>query len=221
VDERVRDSRQGTKEGQVALSDLVAIALGFHGTICATSVLGIVKLGGESKFGTEKVADLHGLRPRLLKRLVSSLELSLNPILTTASSVESLERDQDGHPKPMPARLSVTGKEALTNAVRDFVKSDNRSLLDLREAQILNDRLNQSLDWLRNLVWMLAVFTGAVSFAMIFSKCEWINLSSAYWHVLFSSFLIVLLALIFWVLRRTLMDSSQVDKLKSGYVDIP
>ena len=46
-------------------ADLVGTSLAIHGTVCAASLLAIWKLGGESKFGTEKVSDLHTLRPKL------------------------------------------------------------------------------------------------------------------------------------------------------------
>jgi hypothetical protein len=200
--------------------DLVSTSLTLHGAICTAAVLGIWKLGGESKFGTEKVADLHNLRPKLLKSVVGSLELSLNPILTATTATEPLALDPDGNPMPKPAKLSVDGKEALTNAVRDFVKADSQGLLDLREAQLLEFLLNDSLNWLRKIVWMIFVASGLACILMGIAKYEWLELKSAWVHALsFAAvaLLVVGVAFFFW---RILSASSLVDGLKSRYADI-
>jgi len=201
-------------------ADLVGTSLTVHGAVCAGALLGVWKLGGESKFGTDKVADLLNLRPKLLKSLVGSLELYLNPILT-ASSVTDIEVDANGNAKPMRPKLSVVGKEALTNAVRDFVKADSRGLLALRDAGALDARLNLSLDRLRKLVWFIFAVTGIFCLLMVVAKFEWWDLSATWIHVLALSAVVGMLvgvACLFW---RILDASSRVDRLKSEYADLP
>lgn len=199
-------------------ADLVSTSLTLHSAVCAAAVYGMWKLGGESKFGTEKVSDLHNLRPKLLKSVVGALELCLNPILTASTVPQTV--DSDGNPKAMPAKLSVTSMEALTNAVRDFVKSDSQGLLDLRKAQCLDGLLIQSLNWLRNLVVGIFVASGLFCLLLGIAKCEWLDLSAAWIHVI--SFVTVAVffmsvAFLFW---RILNASSHVDHLKSRYADL-
>jgi hypothetical protein len=200
--------------------DLVTASLGIHAPICAGALVGISKLGGESKFGTEKVADLHTLRSKLLKATVGALELALNPILSTAAATESLEVDIDNNPKPTPARLTITGKEALTNAVRDFVKSDSQGLLDLRWAQRLDGRLLLCLDHLRTTVWLLFAVSGVTTLLMIAGKCDWIDVTPTWIHTTAFALVVSLFGVIGVIAFCILKTCTSVDRLKSDYADL-
>jgi hypothetical protein len=200
--------------------DLIATSFAIHGTICAASIVAIWKLGGESKFGTEKVGDLHYLRPKLLKAIVTSVEFSLNPILTAVSTTESTEVDEFGNSKPKPARLTVDGKEALTNTLRDFVKSQAVALVDLCAANALDRILTESLRMLRHLACIVFAFTGLICMALVAARFDWINLQRVWFHAIAYVFLLFFLALLGVLLWRILNASSDVDQLKSRYADV-
>jgi hypothetical protein len=199
--------------------DLISTSLTIHGTVCAASIVAVWKLGGESKFGTEKVSDLHNLRPKLLKAIASAVELSLNPILT-APMTESIEVDESGNPKPKPARMTVDGREALTNAMRDFVKSQSTPLMDLRTANLLDDLLTQSLRRLRHLACIVFAFTGIICLLLGASRFEWISLQHGWMHAIAFIVLFCFLLMFTILLWRILNASSDVDRLKSRYADI-
>jgi hypothetical protein len=221
MDQRIRNSRQGTAKGRSPLSpDLVTISLTVHGAVLGAATVALFKLGGESKFGTEKVSDLQSLRPKLLKGLVESLELNLRPALVIPNATEPLLYDATGNPLATPAKLSVTGREALTNVVRDFVKSDSPSLLDLRAAHFLEDSLNSGLDHLRNTVWMLWVTTGIICLLMAIGKFGWLKLDVGWIHGIAFAVVVGLLGYVGWLCLRILNAASRVDRLKTRYVDL-
>lgn len=200
--------------------DPVTLSLSVHGTFVAASLVALWKLGGESKFGTEKVSDLQGLRSKLLKSVVADLELQLRPALVQPTATQPLEVDSQGIPISGPAKLSVSGLEAFTNAIREFVKSNFRGLLDLREAEHLETRLNQSLDQLRKTAWSVFASSGVVCLLMIIGKFEWLELKAAWVHVVPLVVSVSLLALIAFLYRRILNAAGSVDRLKSSYADL-
>lgn len=222
MDERVGDSGQRLAEGCDALTpDPVTLSLTVHGAIAAAALVGLWKLGGESKFGTEKVTDLQGLRPKILKRVVADLELQIRPVLLQPTATEPLEVNSSGQLTSSPAKLSVSGLEAFTNAVREFVKSNSKSLLDLREAGQLESRLNWSLSRLRDAAWTLFGISGSMCLLMVIGKFEWLELKAGWIHV--SAFIASVLLLVFiTILYRLILNAAgSVDRLKSSHADLP
>ena len=200
--------------------DPVTLSLSVHGTFVAASLVALWKLGGESKFGTEKVSDLQGLRPKLLKNIVADLELQVRPALVQPTATQPLEVDSQGKPVSAATKLSVSGLEAFTNAVREFVKSNSRGLLDLREAEHLETRLNQSLDQLRKTAWSVFASSGIVCLLMVIGKFEWLELESTWVHVVALAVSVSLLALVAFLYLRILNAAGSVDRLKSSYADL-
>ena len=104
------------------IDDLATYSLAFHGPVCAFLWLVVLKLGGESEFGTKTLADIEKLRARLLRAIAVSLKGVFEPILMDASTVNvsSLvlpDQDDDGRSRG----ITKLGEEKLLNAVRDFV----------------------------------------------------------------------------------------------------
>ena len=200
--------------------DPATVSLSVHGAIAAAAVVGIWKLGGESKFGTEKINDLHALRPKLLNSVVKDLDLQLRPVLSVASSVEPFEEDSPGEPRSSAAKLSVTGIESLTNAVREFVKSNSIGLLDLREAQHLEMRLNLSMDRLRKAAWAAFASSGGMCLLMVPCKFEWTSFTASWIHATGFALSVMVLIFIAFMYWRILNYAGSVDRLKTSYADL-
>jgi hypothetical protein len=198
----------------------VTVSLTVHGALVAAALVGLWKLGGESKFGTEKVADLQDLRPRLLKKLVTDLDRQIKPVLVKPIATEWTDLDENGHPRSNAAQFSVAGLEALKDTVREFVKSDSPGLLDLREAHHLESRLNRSLNCLRKAVWGVFAASGAVCLLMVLGKFEWLGLKAAWIHGVALAVAVSLLLLIAFHYLRILNAAGSVDRLKSSYADL-
>jgi hypothetical protein len=202
-------------------ADLVSVSLSIHGAVFIASVAAIWKLGGESKFGAEKINDLHALRPKVLKATVTALELTLNPVLTSGDNIESLDVDESGNPKPKPARLNVDGKEALTNAVRDFVKAKSAALVDLCHVNALDNRLTRCMRWLRHLVSALSIVTIIFCGLMGTAKLEWTSMTNPLVHGVGFALIASLVFGSVLLFCSILHASSKVDELKSRYADLP
>ncbi len=131
------------------------------------------KLHGESKFGKQPQEEIRDLRGRVLRSIAQSLVDVFEPILTQDSSVEISQLLQpDGTPVDTQPKIAVTGREALRDAVRDFVKSDVEMLKSLRSLDISDTRITDSMIWLRRLTLALAVASGIFVLLAALSRFE-------------------------------------------------
>lgn len=202
-------------------ADVVGLGFAVHGVLCPAAFLAVWKLHGDSKFGKQPQEEIRELRGRLLRSIAQSLVEVFEPILTYDTSVEiSKLLHADGSPVNTSPKITTIGKEAMRDAVRDFVKSDVETLKSLRTLDASNARITYSLIWLRRLTLTLAVASGGFALFAALSKFEVWRIESTWPHAvaLFVSVSIVSTTVMFtWLIMHSV---NNFERLKDKYDDL-
>lgn len=203
------------------IADLTTWSLAFHAPVCGFAWLATFKLGGESKFATDQVKDLEGLRPKLLRAISRSLAEKILPSLILADSVNvpRLIVPGEGDVRTTP-NFTPIGDERLRDSVRDFVKADISQVRDLRILEHTETCLRAQLKRLRIGTWILAVMCGVFTLAAVLAKTEAFDACTPWPHfVAFGLVILVFVFLAYFALRIQLANN-RGDDLKKAYGDL-
>jgi len=142
------------------IADLSTWSLAIHAPLCGFAWLGVFKCGGESKFGKQTQEEIKEARSEVLRLLSASLVEKLQPLLSLADTVDVPRLFVVGDDTRTPPTITPIGSEKLLNAVRDYVKSDAKSMLALRKLDSIDFCITKHLKWLRLTLFAVAFASG-------------------------------------------------------------
>lgn len=173
----------------------------------------VLKLGGDSKFGSQPLQDIRDLREALMRSIALSLETTFNPILTRETSIIVLP---DGE---LP-RISALGGESLKNAVRDFAKSDVPLMQSLGMLDAAAACITTSLRWLRIATFAAGTVSGLCAVGAIAVKAT-NALPGKDWpfYLAFGAVVFCLLPCVYCSLR-VILCANTLDKEKARHADV-
>lgn len=202
-------------------ADIVGLGFAVHGVLCPAAVLAVWKLHGDSKFGKQPQEEIRELRGKVLRSIAQSLVEVFEPILTQDTSFEiSQLLHLDGKPVDSRPKVSIIGREALRDAVRDFVKSDAEKLKSLRSLDASDTCITNSLIWLRRLTLTLAVGSGIFLLFAALSKFDVWRFESIWPHIVsfFISASIICATIVYtWQIMHSI---NAFERLKDKHDDL-